>query len=388
MNARVKRDRDEEDRVFMPSLGSKVFSYIAPANNGFIVEQALFNLFPYLRPEKQYDNVDIVWKPSLLRTPEHVVNKWRSDGTRLFHVNGHSCISAKHFLADTFLAGVHGNIELFLQHCPFTIQVKLPLRDAGAKLLHTMCSEETMKLIAQRPCFGKTHWIVKPAELWGALGIQICSSADAVVTLLQQEKKSDVFIVQKYIERPLLLYGHKFDLRIFFMLVPTGSRSMSAIFARQKFYARLSHQRYDPSSLERTVHLTNSAIQLHSDSFKMHYTYDELQASLGSGFDLAEVMERVAQCLKLLLGQPGMLHRLNPELADPRVNLSSRCELFGCDFILDADANPYLLEVNTNPALDNELGPTFFHRLLDCVFRHAFCMPIVDEYFEHLCELK
>ena len=99
-------------------------------------------------------------------------------------------------------------------------------------------------------------------------------------------------------------------------------------------------------------------------------------------------LERVAQCLKKVLGQPGMLNRFNPELADPRATLSSRCELFGCDFILDADANPYLLEVNTNPALDNELGPTFFHRLLDCVFRHAFRMSVVDDFFENICDLK
>ena len=98
----------------------------------------------------------------------------------------------------------------------------------------------------------------------------------------------------------------------------------------------------------------------------MHYTFDELQAAFGAEIDLDAVMERVAQCLKKFLGQPGMLDRFNPELSDPRATLSSRCELFGCDFILDEDSNPYLLEVNTNPALDNELGPTFFHRLLDC----------------------
>jgi hypothetical protein len=384
----VKRGRNEEARVFVPTVSCKVFSYVAPANNGFIVEQALANLFPNLRPDKQYDNVDVVWKPSLFRTPDQVANKWRSDGTRLFHVNGHPCISAKHSLADTVLAAVNGSVEGFLQHCPFTIQVQLPLRDAGTALLQTMRSEDTLRLISQRPCFGRTQWIVKPAELWGALGIQICADSEAAVALLRQEKKSDVFIVQKYIERPMLLHGHKFDMRIFFMLVPTASRSMSVIFARKKFYARLSHQRYDPSSSDRTVHLTNSAIQLHSDSFKMHYTFEELQAALGSGVNLAAVMERVAQCLKLFLGQPGMLHRFNPELTDPRASLSSRCELFGCDFILDADANPYLLEVNTNPALDNELGPTFFHRLLDCVFRHAFRLPIVDDFFETLCDLK
>ncbi len=286
------------------------------------------------------------------------------------------------------LTGVKGSVEGFLEHCPFTIQVTLPLCDAGARLLHTMTNQDTLKLIAQRPCFGQTKWIIKPAELWGALGIHICADAEAVVALLRKEKKSDIFVVQKYIERPMLLHGHKFDLRIFFMLVPTAPRAMSVIFARKKFYARLSHLPYDSSSLDRTVHLTNSAIQLHSDSFKMHYSGDELQAALGAGCDVAAVMERVAQCLKMFLGQPGMLHRFNPELADARASLSSRCELFGCDFILDADGNPYLLEVNTNPALDNELGPAFFHRLLDCVFRHAFRLPIVDDFFENLCELE
>ena len=218
-DGRTKRGRDEQTRVFVPTLANKVFSYVAPANNGFIVEQVLQNLFPNLRPQALYDDADVVWKPSLFSVPEQVVSKWRHDGTRLFHVNGHSCVSAKHFLADTVLAGVNDSVDSFLQYCPFTIQVKLPLRDAGAELMRTMRSETTLNLIGQRPCFGQTQWIVKPAELWGALGIHICSDAEAAVELLRQEKKSSVFIVQKYIERPMLLLGHKFDMRIFFMLV-------------------------------------------------------------------------------------------------------------------------------------------------------------------------
>ena len=71
---RVKRGRDEQAPVFVPGLELKTFSYVAPANNGFIVEQALFNLFPNLRPDKLYDNVDLVWKPSLFRTPDQVAN--------------------------------------------------------------------------------------------------------------------------------------------------------------------------------------------------------------------------------------------------------------------------------------------------------------------------
>jgi hypothetical protein len=54
-DGRVKRGRGEEDPVFLPNLACKFFSYVAPANNGFIVEQVLLNLFPNLRPDKQYE---------------------------------------------------------------------------------------------------------------------------------------------------------------------------------------------------------------------------------------------------------------------------------------------------------------------------------------------
>jgi tubulin polyglutamylase TTLL5 len=74
-------------------------------------------------------------------------------------------------------------------------------------------------------------------------------------------------VIQKYVERPLLLDGFKFDLRTY-VLVTSFSPLEAHLYTEG--FARLSTQRYTlaPDQVGNDfVHLTNSSIQKHSDQY-------------------------------------------------------------------------------------------------------------------------
>ena len=75
------------------------------------------------------------------------------------------------------------------------------------------------------------------------------------------------YIVQRYINNPLLIGNKKFDLRIYVLVT---SHNPLVIYLYRSGFARFTHYRYDPNDINNSAsHLTNVAIQ------KMTENYDE-----------------------------------------------------------------------------------------------------------------
>lgn len=73
------------------------------------------------------------------------------------------------------------------------------------------------------------------------------------------------YIVQRYINKPLLVGHKKFDLRLYVLVF---SHNPLVIYLYRSGFARLTHYRYnldDIDNLER--HLTNVAVQKVSDNY-------------------------------------------------------------------------------------------------------------------------
>ena len=102
----------------------------------------------------------------------------------------------------------------------------------------------------------KNLWIVKPGFLNRGHKIQVFDNFDDIMNYMN---KSEIerWVVQKYIENPLIINSKKFDIRLWIVVT---SWNPLAVWAYDDCYIRFAALEYDPSSSDRYVHLTNHAV--------------------------------------------------------------------------------------------------------------------------------
>ena len=93
-------------------------------------------------------------------------------------------------------------------------------------------------------------------------GIEIFKSIKQIQTFLGQKPINSLWVVQKYIEKPLLYYGRKFDIRVW--VIVTGK--MDVYFYR-KGYIRTSSDEYSLDKNNNYVHLTNNCLQKYGSGY-------------------------------------------------------------------------------------------------------------------------
>jgi hypothetical protein len=144
--------------------------------------------------------------------------------------------------------------------------------------------------IADTHFAGKNVWILKPTGSNRGQGVTLFNSIDKLKQLLkhysemksnteftntqklepdQDESnalpsiKSRTFIIQKYIERSLLIDGRKFDIRVWVLI----THEMKLYFFKEG-YIRTSSAAYSIENIDNhSIHLTNNAVQKHCQEY-------------------------------------------------------------------------------------------------------------------------
>ena len=220
-------------------------------------------------------------------------------------------------------------------------------------------------------------WIIKPGEHSNrGQRIKICRSVSEVREIIEQSCSKEMFIVQKYIEKPLLINKRKFNLRCYGLVTSHNGNV--------KGYLRTSSKKFTLKNLEsKATHLTNEAVQeMYEDFGKFEpdneLTYKDFNLYLQTTYTGVDFYRDLLSQIRILVGDT---MRATHQKLDP-LNLKHSFEIFGYDFMIDESFHIYLIEVNANPCLGMKSLVTAriipamlnsaFHIALDPIFQQEY----------------
>jgi hypothetical protein len=113
----------------------------------------------------------------------------------------------------------------------------------------------------------KNLWLVKPANENQGKGIKIMDNLDNISRFLEGSIKFSYWVIQKYIEKPLLYKNRKFDIRVW----GVATSNMEFYFYNVG-YVRTSSSEFGLDNMDdEFTHLTNNCLQIkNKDTYGQH----------------------------------------------------------------------------------------------------------------------
>ncbi|KDO30249.1 hypothetical protein SPRG_19801 [Saprolegnia parasitica CBS 223.65] len=197
-------------------------------------------------------------------------------------------------------------------------------------------------------------WIAKPSGLSQGRGIELVTSLAELEAIW-----ASPMVVQQYVERPLTIYGRKFDIRQWVLLTDVAPLQ---VFWYESCYLRFASTEYSLASStslqDKAMHLCNNSIQKHAtgaahkeipDHMWPLHRFQQHLAELGHGA-LWETSLRPAMqfaCAEALASVASKLRRVGQGF-----------EWLGLDFLIDETFRVWLLEVNVSPDVSHSTATT------------------------------
>lgn len=231
-------------------------------------------------------------------------------------------------------------------------------------------------------------WILKPNYLCCGVGISISHNLKEIQQRVEA-KPRDYFIIQKYIEHPLLVQGTKFDIRLWYLV--TSSFPLT-IWIFKEALLRFSSKPYSFSSYHEVIHICNTAIQERYDyerrrRRKRGDVVETTETVRDQGWDC----EKLNECLKSMgyNGEP-FYDTIFPRMSQAIVMTmlaaqepmdKRRCsfELYGADFMVMEDLSVWLIEINTNPRMhppSSKITQRLYDSVLDSLVKVILDLPL------------
>jgi hypothetical protein len=196
------------------------------------------------------------------------------------------------------------------------------------------------------------YWILKPSVTNKGADIVVIKTWDDVIDNLELVPDIREWVLQKYIERPLLIKGHKFHLRVYILCI-----GALKVYVFENILMLLAAHKYKLDDLDDIYrHLTNtarSAENIDFDETKYILLLDDLahiihqQNSTKYDYKKAlEIVENIRIDIRMIVKELFSAFENEYTIFSP---MSNCFELFGLDFLIDEDFNVTLLEVNPGP---------------------------------------
>jgi len=200
----------------------------------------------------------------------------------------------------------------------------------------------------------QSMWLVKPGDLSNrGNGIRIYDSSEGVAERV--DSKSRAWVLQKYMEAPLLVHKRKFDIRAYCLVTqePNGG-GIHAFFYREA-YLRTTSVEYSIKSKDLLVHLNNDAVQKTGDDYGKFESANKLSLVDFQRYLDEHLPKKRYSVQEALIPQMKSLVADTIRAAGAKLNpkeVNNCFEVFGFDFMVDASFRVWLIEVNSNPCLE------------------------------------
>ncbi|CAI6344638.1 unnamed protein product [Macrosiphum euphorbiae] len=194
-------------------------------------------------------------------------------------------------------------------------------------------------------------WIIKPTSNCSGHGIMLSRDLH---TITRKITVADVFrkscILQKYIERPLLIYTCKIDLRQWFLVT---NMSPVVVWMYKEGYVRFCANSFSMKKTDESIHLSNVRLQMKYRKIRNPQVPEECMWNYS---ELQDHLRKIGQEYvwdELIF--PGMCESVYAVLqaaTDTTIHRDKTFQLFGADFLITENFIPYLIEINSTPGLN------------------------------------
>lgn len=194
----------------------------------------------------------------------------------------------------------------------------------------------------------KSAWIIKPASLSKGRGISCHNDLETMLKVLKQREGN--WVVQKYIENPMILMRKKFDIRQWVLVTDWNPLT---VWFYERCYLRFGVEDYSLENFSnKYVHLTNFSVSVNSQ----HFEEADIEGCMMHSEDFAEYLQQQH-------GRDAWETELKPKIKkivmnclecaqDVIENRKNSSELYGFDLMIAEDLSPWLIEVQASPSMD------------------------------------
>ena len=214
------------------------------------------------------------------------------------------------------------------------------------------CLEDVKEIIEQEDK-KDWYWILKPSVTNKGTDISVLKNWDDILDNLEFVPDIREWVLQKYIEKPLLIKGHKFHLRVYILCI-----GALKVYVFENILMLLAAHKYKLDDLDDIYrHLTNtarSAENIDFDEKKYILLLDDLANIIHQQNPIKydnkksiDIVEKIRIDIRTIVKDLFTAFENEYTIFSP---MSNCFELFGLDFLISSDDfNVSLLEVNPGP---------------------------------------
>jgi tubulin--tyrosine ligase like protein 10 len=194
------------------------------------------------------------------------------------------------------------------------------------------------------------------------------------MNLLAKELRE--IVVQKYIENPLLIDGRKFDIRAYMIVVCMKPY----LVLYQPGYVRMSLNPYTTENFakDKITHLTNNSVQKNHPDYKnlKEKSIISIDSLVENIIAMGKIQSKEEYGVKVDKKIQEIMSLIFTVIKDKLDRKFGCFELFGFDFLLDDNLNPYLIEINTNPAIytDTQVQKDLLPKLVEDIVKMSLAV--------------